>query len=1150
MDKYEYRVRAEEINALIEKREYAEAVKIADTIDWRRVKSVTMLCKVSELYKMNRRYEDSKEILLLAYDRQPGSRKIVYSLCELCIKLEELVLAIEYYKEFVQIAPKDTGRFILQYRLYEAQDVSLEERIAVLEEYKKRDYREKWAYELAYLYHRIGLATRCVEECDELILWFGEGKYVIKAMELKMLHVPLTPTQREKYDKRFQSSANAYVVKNNEEEPEPPVKEEKEPQQEEIKEPVTMDTIPSMPIQIKSIEPSNAPTMRIPSKNVNEELEMEEQEEEEVTEEQDFDPENISIDMPVIPLAQTPDDLDIHVKTMDMGEYNTINLQRELAKNLAKVMEQEDMEASDATKALPVDSINDYANVGINEESGEDEGEEYAASSPIDTAITKEVVSEVVKALGPAEHSEPITEEDLLNSLREQEAEKALYEEALPEEENPAGQVYEEPGDEFQPQETPVYETAVDEDSVAAQEQETAAQSQEEMVDEQITGQLSFDDIMAEWEETRKANEAKHLEEMRQKVLKQTGPMFKDFDAAAKASVQADLDLIAPSLNVFNEQEAEEEPVINNPGYLMDDEEEDIPEYENHETIEEPETFRTGYGEAIEEPEAFSTGYEEPVREDETFTAGYGEPERESEEFSAGYEEPVKETETFSRGYEEPSIQETEPVSEYEKPVVEPVTHPTLFNTAEIYGLEEKLLSSLAEQQETADDGVEELEEIQGMPDISVDEEPEGNYIVSAKEAEEENTFVSVEEPERESAFVPVEESERESAFAPVEESERENTFLPVEELERGNSFASAEETAKEIPFVNVEKPEEASSSFVGADTLAADDIKEAPPKPGAHTEEFDKSLEKMVMDALAESEKKAVSPLKADTGFIITDLSEEPEPVKEEAAKIPPAAGEREKTLPVRRSLTRDEKEMFGSIAQTKQVQEEVANAIDNISLSPCIGNVLVTGEKGTGTLTVAKNLVKVLSVHYDSFSGKVAKITGEILNTKSIEATLNNLSNGALIVEQAGKLDDMTLLSLGEYLKKKRDGGILVIMEDTKKELDNLLLKANMPRQFFDLRIDIAALDNNGLVNYGKEYANEKEYSIDDMGILALYTRISDMQTNDHAVTVDEVRGIVDEAIRNAERKNISHFMDVLLAKRYDDEDMIVLREKDFLK
>lgn len=1051
LDKYEYRVRAEEINALIEKREYAEAVKIADTIDWRRVKSVTMLCKVSELYKMNRRYEDSKEILLLAYDRQPGSRKIVYSLCELCIKLEELVLAIEYYKEFVQIAPKDTGRFILQYRLYEAQDVSLEERIAVLEEYKKRDYREKWAYELAYLYHRIGLATRCVEECDELILWFGEGKYVIKAMELKMLHVPLTPTQREKYDKRFQSAANAYVVKNNEEEPAVSQEEVQEPESEEIKEPVTTDTIPSMPIQIKSVEPSNAPTMRIPSRNVNEELELAEQEEEGETQEQDFDPENISIDMPVIPLAQTPDDLDIHVKTMDMGEYNTINLQRELAKNLAKVMEQEDMEASDATKALPVDSINDYANAGMGSEYGEDEAEQQAAPAPIDTAITKEVVNEVVKALGPAEHSEPITEEDLLNSLREQEAMEALPEEMPPEEDGVSQQS---DGEQFEAQETTAYETAGYEAPVAVEEPVAAPEPEEEMVDEQITGQLSFDDIMAEWEETRKANEAKHLEEMRQKVLKQTGPMFKDFDAAAKASVQADLDLIAPSLNVFHEQEPEEEPIINNAGYLTDDEEE------------------TGRSEAS------FVEYEEIPEEPEMPAAVYAE-----------------------------SVQEEEPVAEYERPSVEPVTHPTLFNTAEIYGLEEKLLSSLAEQEEAADDGVEELEEIQ---DVSA-------YA----------------EPEEETAFVPDREPEEISPYIPLEESERENSYI------------SAEVPKEEYPPISAEVPKEENYSV-----SAEEPEEEAPPKPGTHTEEFDKSLEKMVMDALAESEKKAENPLKADTGFIITDLSEDTEAQKAEAFGTVPASEEKKRTLPVRRSLTRDEKEMFGSIAQTRQVQEEVANAIDNISLSPCIGNVLVTGEKGTGTLTVAKNLVKVLSVHYDSFSGKVAKITGEILNTKSIEGTLNNLSNGALIVEQAGKLDDMTLLSLGEYLKKKRDGGILVIMEDTKKELDNLLLKANMPRQYFDLRIDIAALDNNGLVNYGKEYANEKEYSIDDMGVLALYTRISDMQTNDHAVTVDEVREIVDEAIKNAERKNISHFMDVLLAKRYDDEDMIVLREKDFLK
>lgn len=176
MDKYEYKVRLQEIKDLIAKGEYVEAASIADTIDWTKVKSVMMLCTISDLYKINRRLEDARDLLLLAYDRYPGGRSIVYSLCELFIKMGDVVQAVEYYKEFVQIAPKDTGRYILQYKLYEAQDVSIEERIEVLKELKSKEYIEKWAYELAYLYHRIGLATKCVEECDELILWFGEGR--------------------------------------------------------------------------------------------------------------------------------------------------------------------------------------------------------------------------------------------------------------------------------------------------------------------------------------------------------------------------------------------------------------------------------------------------------------------------------------------------------------------------------------------------------------------------------------------------------------------------------------------------------------------------------------------------------------------------------------------------------------------------------------------------------------------------------------------------------------------------------------------------------------------------------------------------------------------------------------------------------------
>lgn len=948
MDKYEYRVCAEEINALIEQRQYADAVKIADTIDWRRVKSVTMLCKVSELYKMNRRYEDSKDILLLAYERQPGSRKIVYSLCELSIKLEELVQAIEYYKEFVQIAPRDTGRFILQYRLYEAQDVSLEERIAVLEEYKKRDYREKWAYELAYLYHRIGLATRCVEECDELILWFGEGKYVIKAMELKMLHVPLSATQQEKYDKRFQSSNTAYVVKTGDESADtqsapvasvtPEVAAAMARTAAGVQGGVTTDTIPSMPIQIKSVEVSNAPTTRIPSKDLQEETQPEAETiripTEAIAAAQEEETEEVTIDMPEIPLAQTPDDLDIQVKTLDMGEYNTINLQKELAKNLAQILEQEDMEASDATKAMPVESINMLADSAAEELIEEEPIEEIviepvpAITNTIDFAMTQDVVTEVNKVLGE-EKPDLITEKDLLNSLQESEAEDVVEEEP--------------------------------------------------MVEKQITGQLSFDDLMAEWEETKKANEAKHLEEMRRKVMEQTGPMFKDFDAATKASVQADLALLTPSLDVFDAQEEEEvtEEIIEE-----DDEVEELEEVEELVEVEEP---------VMEEPTP--------------------------------------------------------------EPVAEPKFNPTTFDTAEINGLEEKLMASLAENEE-------ETEEIPTEP---VAEEPKPQ--IGSETAELEKLII---------------------------------------------------------------------------EALTEPKAKETTPESGA---------EPVTEEKVAEPATPVIP--KGETGFIIADLTEEPKaPVAAAVVEQPKEEPvQEEKSIPVRRTLTRDEKEMFGSIAQTKSVQEEVANAIDNLSLNPCMGNVLVTGEKGTGTMDVAKNLVKVLSVNEDNFSGKVAKISGEVLNTRSISDTLNGLGDGALIIEQAGKLDDMALLSLSESMKKKEDG-IMIVMEDTKKEMDALLAKGNMPKQYFDLRVDIAALDNDGLVNYGKEYANEQEYSIDDMGVLALYTRISEMQTNEHAVTVDEVRELVDEAINNSQKKNMSHFMDVILAKRYDKDDMIVLREKDFLK
>ena len=202
MDKYEYRVKTEQMLEYMEQKAYGKAMEIADTIDWRKVKNASMLCSVSEIYEQNEKYEKSRDVLFIAYDRTPGSRKIIYRLGILALKLGEPSEAMDCYEEFVSVAPKDPNQYILRYKILKAQNAPITQQIEVLEEFKKAEYIEKWAYELAKLYDEAGMITECLEECDDLILWFSEGKYVYQAMELKMKYKPLTPLQQEKYDQK------------------------------------------------------------------------------------------------------------------------------------------------------------------------------------------------------------------------------------------------------------------------------------------------------------------------------------------------------------------------------------------------------------------------------------------------------------------------------------------------------------------------------------------------------------------------------------------------------------------------------------------------------------------------------------------------------------------------------------------------------------------------------------------------------------------------------------------------------------------------------------------------------------------------------------------------------------------------------------
>ena len=247
-------------------------------------------------------------------------------------------------------------------------------------------------------------------------------------------------------------------------------------------------------------------------------------------------------------------------------------------------------------------------------------------------------------------------------------------------------------------------------------------------------------------------------------------------------------------------------------------------------------------------------------------------------------------------------------------------------------------------------------------------------------------------------------------------------------------------------------------------------------------------------------------------------------------------------------RDFTPEEQELFENFAVTKKIRKQIIYALDKMSLAAYTGNVIITGEAGLGTVRLAKNLIREYQALDANFSGKVAKITGEKLNLRNLSEVFAKLGNGALIIEKANGITQDKLYEMANLLNQD-NLGLVVIMEDTRKEITHLLEKQAFISDYFNIRIDLMEMDNNALVDYAKNYALALEYSIDELGTLALYTRIANSQSGNHVVTKDEVRDIIDEAIWKSKKFNLKNFVDVLLAKRYDKEDMIVLRERDFM-
>ena len=1007
MDKYEYRVKTEQMLEYVEQKQYKKAMEIADTIDWRRVKNASMLNTVSEIYECNGEYQKSRDVLFLAYDRAPGSRKVIYRLGLLALKLEDTQEASDCYEEFVKVAPRDPNQYILKYKILKTQGADLEEQIRALEDFKKSEYVEKWAYELALLYHEAGMTAKCLEECDDLILWFSEGKYVYQAMELKMKYKPLTPLQQEKYDSRPGGVR-----------PEPAFDEEDAESEEE--------------------------------------------------------------DMPEESAAE------------------------------------EAVEEEKAYEAEPEE---------VAEETYETEPEEVAEEAY--EAEPEEVAEEAYEA-------EP---EEVAEEAYETEPEEVAEEDV--------------PLETMEPASDPVQEINIEEKAMAEKEEELL-----------LGGQMKIEEILQEWEEKQKAN----AEAIKEQKAKDEARLAKEREEARKRREAERLELERKAA----EAEAERKRIAAEKEAARKRAEEEA----RRKAEEEAERKRKAEEEArrkAEEEAARKRAEEEARRKAEEERA-----RKEAEKEAAIQEAAKKAAERLAKqqtmGKPDEKVTEEKKntqrlpddildlVEQLESRAATPKTSKIVLD--EDLDDEEDLEDAVfggAEDDFDGDDFIEddynEEEYVEDFDEADFDEEDFGEEDFDEEDfAEDGEDFDEVDFDEGDFT----EEGFDEEDFAEDGEDFDEADFAEGDFTEEDFDEADFDEadfeeaSAEEEDFVEGDFAEE---DFAEPEEVSAEDEPEEVSYEEAEEEDFDLDDffnddkdddtdlgEALEIEEPSEAEiQKRIKKSKGggvpfDTGFVVTgryDLNATSE-------------------IGLKAGLTEEQKKLFSYFVPVRGMSEQIVEVLDNDRRAQRegtskTGNLMVIGRKGSGKTVLAVDIVKAIQKQRNLKQGKVAIVTGESLNKKELSNIIQKLRGGAIIIEKAGKLNSRTVEELS-YLMERKTGEMLFVLEDQRKPLERIMTANPDFKRKFTSKLELPVFINDELVTFGQTYAKENGYKLDEMGILALYSRIDVMQREDHAVTVAEVKEIMDEAIAHSQKANVKHLARRVFGKGTDHADRIILKEEDF--
>lgn len=1012
MDKYEYNVKLEQIKKLIRKKDYATAARIADTIDWYKVKNNQTIVLIADVYEASGRYEQARENLKLAYDRSGLGRQIAYKLVKVCIKCGKIDEAEDFYDDFVSAAPRDISKYLLQYELAKAKGEPLEKQISILEQYLEEDMDDRWAFELAKLYHKTGQRDKCIEQCDTVMLWFSDGKYVDKAMDLKMIYTPLTKSQQQRYEARWREKSAQNNIKIEE-------------------------------IKVKEVDVANKYNTQNIQNALKESMDQifakEEKAKDEAAElfkplqkKESEEPDDYS------EADGAAEDADDYIARMALNAMTYENQRKQGMAAVADDEFEEEEEKDDLGDTKIFVTTRSKKNLGdtkvfdprklvipeqVSFEREEQPVKEEKKSEPEEAYIVEE------KTIKREEIKEELPEEEPEIEETEETVEEPVEEEAV--EEQPAEETVEEA----------VEETA-----------ETVEEPVEEVVEEPV------EEIVEE-----QSAEEEHAEE-----------------------------------EVAEKEEIPEEVT----------EEEEIPEEEPEDSTKET---------VVEVEPGVMEQLMEGLFSDDLFAAATTEPEVKEE----------LETEEAEEAVEEPEIEKAEEVAEESEieDVEEAAEEPEIEEVEDEPELEESFDGQYSFEFEEPEEDIEE-EQIEGQMSLDDFFNKEGEYHVP--EVDEEDDIETEPELDEEEPAVELDEVDEPEEAEVVEEEydEADEPEVIEEEYEEPEELEIIEEEYDEADEPEIigeeavqdeaEEPEEVSEAAVTEEEdEETEENEEIDPFETVTELKIDKNLIKHSSDFEEDSEEPDETD---EDGEIEESREEEPEDDEDEQEDQESEDDEDEKEPLSNQEIKQIIKDFIGKYSGVQGLDKQMLRTLQNVIVDDNC-NIFIMGDAKSGKTSLGIDIIKVVNKIKRNNNRKIAKISADKLIGKEMAVYFDKLKGSDLFIENISLMDDDTLEELLDAIDNDRDSRIIVI-EDEKVNADKLLERHGELRDYFANRIVVKQNKIKDWVAIAQEYAEEKGYEIDEIGLLALHAKIDQLYGVTLVIQRNHVENVIDNAIKKAEK------------------------------